>query len=126
MKAGRKQPKFASASRDSIDLMVFIEGVGEAPYTAIKDHPDPSVAVMYKRAMSGEFGPILPFDGHEQQKEIVVRKELSATELPVKLYMENFIAGLETELSPEEFKKLVRYRNELRAWKPGKELPVRK
>jgi hypothetical protein len=49
---------WSDESGDSVDLIVDIEGVGEAPFTASKNDPEPHGRELFERAVSGEFGAI--------------------------------------------------------------------
>ena len=128
MKAGKfRNPRFSRPSCDVIDLELFIDGIGFVPYSAVKGSPDKSNAEVFSRAMRGEFGKVGPFENFDRLIHDKIRSELSRTQSIVSVYMENYISGLSFQgmISHEEFQKLVSYRNDLRAWKPGMKDPVR-
>jgi len=60
-------PRYADFDHTSIDLIIDHPDLGTIPFTASGDDSEPLGQSLYSRAMSGEFGPIAPYNGPNQQ-----------------------------------------------------------
>lgn len=54
-----RQP--ARAENGAIDLLVTFQGLGEVPFTALPDDPEPHGRAIYASAIAGDFGQIAPY-----------------------------------------------------------------
>lgn len=119
-----KNPKFASSSGDIIDVTMYIEGIGDAPYSCVKDHPtDKRSAKLYDEVISGKFGLVTPYEDKGRESRLFILSELERTEPKVKECIELLSAGLRIDMSMSEYQALVAYRYKLRRWEFGKPLP---
>ena len=55
-----KNPRRTNAN--GIDLLATFQGIGEIPFHATIDDPEPHGRELYARAMQGEFGEVAPYE----------------------------------------------------------------
>lgn len=54
-------PAWSDAAHSAIDLLVTLEGVGEVPFTAAPNDPEPHGRTLFARAVAGDFGAVAPY-----------------------------------------------------------------
>ncbi len=99
-----KKPAFSNMGSTLIDFVITHDVYGEMPYTAGKDDPDEFSALLFSRAMMGEFGSILPYVAPIKSTQQITAElrhdeiKLATDDLRQDAEIKNFAAQTKSEL----------------------------